>query len=54
MKKFLYVLPILALSLVALPAISYAQGNINAGNTEAESEAPAEGSSQSGSGAQGN
>jgi len=36
MKKMLLVLPIVALSLFALPALSYAQGNISAGNTTSD------------------
>lgn len=48
MKKLLFVLPIVALGLFALPAVSHAQGNINPGNTESEP-LPADSSGQGGS-----
>lgn len=47
MKKLLLVLPIVALSLFALPAVSHAQ-NLNTGNTDGASSAPAESPAQGG------
>lgn len=49
MKKLLLVLPILALSLFALPLVSHAQ-NLNTGGVEGSSSAPAEMPAQGGEG----